>query len=176
MTTKSHRSPEKLKFAADISSALACQIAELLELQKPSGRPDWRPCASNKTAKNPGPTWQAIHADPLVDGAKSPAGVTRGYGVAGIHHARDMDVSRSDLGVGYLVCLPVLRKGGLHGRKSFPVRLDRVVDRVDRHIADRRGADRHCDRGDTANVDDAGGPTALATGLRIFGGKQKELI
>jgi hypothetical protein len=164
MTIESHRSQEKLKFAADISSALACQIAELLELREAVRKAELATVRKQQNCKKPPPRGQAIHAEPLVDGAKSPAGVTRGYGVAGIHHARDMDVGRSDLGVGYLVCLPVLRKGGLHGRKSFPVRLDRVVDRVDRHIASRHGADRHCDRGDTANVDDAGGRTARCSG------------
>jgi hypothetical protein len=34
MTINSHPSQEKLKAAADISSALACQIAELLELRE----------------------------------------------------------------------------------------------------------------------------------------------
>jgi hypothetical protein len=34
MMIESHLSQEKLKAAADISSALACQIAELLELRE----------------------------------------------------------------------------------------------------------------------------------------------
>lgn len=88
------------------------------------------------------------------------------HGVAGIHHAWDMDMSRTDLGVGQLVRPPVLRKDGLHGRISLPVRLDRVVDWVDRRIANRHG-----DRGEAADADDtgAGGDGDKAPPRRIDG-------
>src|ERR1700730_6486918 len=82
--------------------------------------------------------------------------MARLYRAAGIDHAWDIDMSRTDLGGRKLVRLPVLGKYGMHGRIRLAVGFDRREDRVDRRIANRRGADRQGDRGEAADADDTG--------------------
>jgi hypothetical protein len=53
MTIESHRSQEKLKFAADISSALACQIAELLELREAVRKAELATVRKQQNCKKP---------------------------------------------------------------------------------------------------------------------------
>jgi hypothetical protein len=64
--------------------------------------------------------------------------------LAGLNHARDPKMGGPDLGVGNLVRLPVLGKGGLHGRMGFLVGCNRRKDRIGRGSCSLgRGADRH---------------------------------
>jgi hypothetical protein len=53
MTIESHQSQEKLKFAADISSALACQIAELLELREAVRKAELATVCKKQNCKKP---------------------------------------------------------------------------------------------------------------------------
>ena len=53
MTIESHLSEEKLKAAADISSALACQIAELLELREAVRKAELSTVCKKQTYKKP---------------------------------------------------------------------------------------------------------------------------
>jgi len=54
MTIESHQSQEKLKVAADISSALARQIAELLELREVVRKAELSTACKQQNCKKPG--------------------------------------------------------------------------------------------------------------------------
>ena len=50
---ESHQSQEKLKVAADVSSALACQIAELLELREVVRKAELSTTCKKQNCKKP---------------------------------------------------------------------------------------------------------------------------
>jgi hypothetical protein len=62
---------ERLRAAGHDSVALAYQIDELLELRDAVRTAELATVRKKRSSKNfPRPTWQTIHADPLVGGTK----------------------------------------------------------------------------------------------------------